>query len=305
MVGKKLKAFGKSKGWYLGTNSVFGLEDGYLVNVFQSARTENPSYKSVHVETEPLPDNVATIVQDRLTTRQEALGYQSVAVQEGAVTIVFTESWRSTSPNKLDAAVSAIIEACRDANVQPHHSAYGTDDRQPYVHDGKGMLLTASERQAIESKLAYAERKRLQEERGYANGLIGAVAFGAIGVVAWVSVAYYLNLISTLLAFGIAFLTVVGYERFNGTMGTWTKPLLIGVNLLLLVAASFFTYYIELYQYDMSMLDAWEYLIGDPMARRSFLADVGISALFGGVGIYYIVANLKTEVEPIRPAAAL
>ncbi|MGB3799927.1 MAG: hypothetical protein WA952_08915, partial [Lewinella sp.] len=151
----------------------------------------------------------------------------------------------------------------------------------------------------------YSERKRREEERGYVNGLLGALAFGAIGVVAWVTVAYYLSLITTLLAFAIAFLSVFGYQRFNGTMGQWTKPLLVVVNILLLSSASFFTYYIELYEYGMSISEAWTYLVYDPLVRRAFLGDLAISILFGAVGIYYIVSNLKTEAGSLQPALAL
>ena len=305
MVGKKLKAFGAQKGWYLGNKSVFGTEDGFLVNIGQSDRMESPSYKTVRVETEPLTDDRRSALQEGLEAQKKALGYQSVAVFDSCVVVTFTESLRSTSPEKLESALQAVVTACRTLGVQPHFSSYTGDGREPFVYNGCGMLLTASERQEMERKLSHAETKRRDQERGYANGVVGAILFGSLGVVAWVLVAYYLNIVSTLLAFGLSFLTVLGYEKWNGTMTGWTKPLLVMVNILLLVAASFFTYYIELYEYDMSIPEAWNYLVFDPQVRGAFLANLGLSIVIGAVGIFVVVANLKTKTESLLPATSL
>ena len=305
MVGKKLKAFGSSRGWYLGEKSVFGTEDGFLVNVLQSDRMETPSYKAIRVDTASVPEDGREKLRARLEAQKKTIGFSSVGVFEHSTVVTFTESLRSTPPEKLDAALDLVLSSARDLGIHPHFSTFAGSDRQPYVHEGHGLLLTASERQELDRKLTYAASKQREQERGYANGVLGAVIFGSLGVVAWVLVAYYLNIISTMLAFGIAFLTVLGFEKFDGTMGALTKPLLVLVNILLVFAASFATDYIDLYGYGMSIPEAWNFLLFDPQVRGTFLANLGLSALMGSVGIWVIIANLKTAADPIRPATAL
>ncbi|MGB3800873.1 MAG: hypothetical protein WA952_13745, partial [Lewinella sp.] len=138
MVGKKLKQFGSSKGWYLGANSVFGIEGGYLVNVFQSARTDNPSSKSIRVETDPIVGEAQEMVRGKLEAGKKALGYDSIAILDSSITVTITETWRSTTPEKLRDILATVLALCNEAGIPSHLARYAGEVRHPYVVDGVG-----------------------------------------------------------------------------------------------------------------------------------------------------------------------
>ena len=305
MVGKKLKAFGRARGWYLGSSSVFGLEKGFQVNIFQGGLLENPQYKLVFVETDALDETKQSAIAEALTSRKKELGFASLEITDRSVAIRFTETVRSTKPGNLELAITLITDALEAAGIEPHFSSLISGEaRSAYIYNGGGILLTNPERQELERKVDRDNRRRKEEEKGYLFGLAGALLWGSLGVAIWALVAYYFDIITTLLAFLIAFLSVMGYRNSGGTMGGATKPVLIATNILLLVAATFFTFYIELYGYDMSIYESWVYLTEDPLVQRGFFGNLGMSILFGSVAVLFIVSDVDTKGDFLEPARA-
>ncbi|PPK86512.1 hypothetical protein CLV84_3441 [Neolewinella xylanilytica] len=306
MVGKKLKAFGKAKGWHRGTDSVFGLEHGFQVNIFQGGILANPQFKLICVETTLLDQGTQSAIVEAINARKEEVGFASVETTDRSVAIRFLETLRSTKVAKLEQAIALLIATLETSGVRPHFSTFINEDaRLAYVHNGKGTLLSKSEREELQRKIERESQLRKEEEQGYLFGAVGACAWGTLGVIVWVLVAYYFELITTFLAFLIAILSVHGYRKAGGTMGGGTKPVLIAVNLLLLVAATFFTFYIELHGYDMSILESWVYLTEDPLAQRGFYGNLAMSMLFGTVAVLYIVSDVNTKGDFLETASVL
>ncbi|NJC26236.1 hypothetical protein [Neolewinella antarctica] len=305
MIETKLSELGRNLGFHRGTSSVFGVYAGYQTNIFHDGKVDSTGNKTIFVQAEEMTEDQQNAVLASIESRKKELKYSTLTVNSDAIVLLFTESIRTTKPEVIRAALEAAGETFAANGVQPHFARTPDGSFGHYVFEGAGTVLPKEEAQTMRHRLDTDREQRSFEESGYLSGAVGAFLGGMIGVIGWVALAYFTGYITAFLAMAIVYLSWIGYGKLNGKMGLLTKPVLIAVNLVLIVVASFLTVAAETRDYGLSVSDTFEYVTSDATVREDFLVGLLLPLLFMGLGIFYVVREVNVNGPSIEDAPPL
>ena len=301
MTDPNFTALARELNFYAAPNSVFGVHRGYQVSLVRHAPQDKHRFNVISIPVREGHAEAAERARQRLVDQQSELGFTEV-VLTGESLLVISFEYATTAPTTetLRTALERALDVLEAERVPSSFETGFDGSYGHYVVQDTGVILKTSEYRAAQQHLR-DERER-SAAAGYGRGVAGAIVGGMIGVVAWVALAYFTGYITSLLAFVIAFLSWIGWQQLGGKVGVPTKPLLVVVNLLLIVVASFLTLAVELRDYGVSVGQSFELLLLDVDVRNEFMLNTGLSLVFAIVGIWYIVADIDTKPVTMREA---
>ena len=288
-----------------GPNSYFGLHQGFMVNMIHGGRSEDKDSKVLFVQTNPMPENTRAAVEAGLGARTAELGFETVTTTEDTVTVVYDKKVRKPTPGLVQEGLEAVVAELRSHQVTSDFANLREGDYGHYVIDGIGVVLETDEAKRLRRELDNAREQRGFDDNGYGVGAAAAFGAGLIGAAAWVAVAYYLNYITAIGAFAIAFLSYWGYMKADGKLGPLTKPILVGVNLLLILVAQFYTYAVEAWNYNVTSGMVLEAILQDSEIRSEFLMSLLLPLVFMGIAIFAFVKDIDVKGVSIEDATPI
>ncbi len=302
MASKRITELGQSLGWYLAPRAVFGLYEGFQVNLLESEPLSSPKFKSFHIYTSPVGQAEQAVLTASLEELKQELKFKEFVVTDNLVVVTHYEQLTTVKADKLKATLERTIGLLRSQGIEPHFEET-RDDLAHYVVNGAGVILPRSEAGSLRQSVNRDRQERENRETSYGQGALGGFLFGMGGVAVWVAIAYFFSLYFAAAAIGIAFLSYLGYQQFNGVTGPLTKPVLAVLNLVLIFLAVFLTFHVLFLDYEsVSLTDTWNYVTQEGEIRSSFLADLGFATLFMVIGIWSMVGSIDTKGEHLEEA---
>lgn len=302
MLTKKLKAFGKEHNWYKTTGAVFGLYKDYSFSIYQSDLSSSPQTKTIVATF----DNITEAQQQDLTVflkeNKKAYSYKHFEVGQDYLSIVFIENLRRVKNEKLNQLLEFIVEELQRIDVpkinDPASLGY-------YNLSGKGVLLTPSEYEKIKQDATRQQSKDKLERTSYIQGFFGAFLFTIPVIILWVIVAFYFNYLIAALAIFIAIAASFGYNKFKGKLGVGTKWSIALATILGIFVANIITMILELNYLELDLGQRLQLIFSNEEVRSIFLQNLGMSMVFGALGIWWIVSSVETKPFYIEHAEKL
>lgn len=301
MLTKNLKEFGKQHNWYKTKNSVFGAYQGYVINIYQSDLTSSPQSKTIICKFDPIEEERRLNIQQEIEKHKKQYGYKQFEVSEKFVAVVLFENWRRTKNEKITDVLNFIIETIKANDVSPIDDNI-LSNYQAYNLSGEGVLLDHAEYSRINQEFNRHNSKESLERVSYMNGFLGALLFTVPVIILWVLIAVFFNYLIAAFGIFIAVAASYGYEQFKGKLGGGTKIILIITTLLAIVIANIISTYIDLSYLELGYSQTMELMFTNPEIRSVLLSNLGLSAVFGAIGVWWIISSVETKRHFIEKA---
>lgn len=305
MVGKKLKQYGQSKGWYLTPDSVFGLYKGYCVTIAQTSALSNPQYKTIIFDTEKMSTEQVNGMQTVLQRIQKENKNSLFQVGETGLSVSLFENLFKIKAEKLDAILDTLFNELEALGVGKPFAQVDTSTLGYYNLSGNGVILTKDQYQTINAEINRANVQEQLERTSYFNGFLGSLLFALPVIAVWVAFTLWLNVIAGFLALLVSFLGYLGYEKFNGKLGPLTKWLLVVSNIIVITAANLASLYFEVRSFGFSLAEAIDLVQNHPETKSVFLQNLGISFVFAVVAWVWIFGSVSVRRNYVDVAEAL
>jgi hypothetical protein len=303
MLYKKLQRFGREKNWYRTQNSIFGIHKGYLFNIYQGNFMSSPQFKHIVCQTEPIADAEVVELRQLFEANKKSIKYDVAEVGHDFVSITFYENWSFTKATKLDETLDFMAKELSERAIKSTISS--ENNLNHYDMSGRGVVLTQQAFIKQKSELEQAETLDKLNERGYLHGFIGSLVYSLPMIILWALLAYYLERLSTGLGVIIALVGNLGYEKFRGKFGFWTKWLLVLSNIMVIFLASIASTVFMLWQADVpfdQMLNLYNFNVE---LQKMVHTNLFISMLMGVIGWLWIVLNVETKKNYMEEARKL
>lgn len=303
MIYNKLQKFGREKDWYRTKSAIFGNYEGYLFNISQGGIMSNPQFKHITCQTEPMSDNQITELRQLLDNNKKSIKYDLSEVGLDFISVTFYESFLPTKAAKLNETLDFFVKELSERHIKSPFSSESSLNH--YNLSGTGVLLTQQEFIKQASEIEQAETLDKLNRHSYLNGFLGSLLYSLPIIILWILVAYYLERLGSGLGVIIALVGSLGYDKFKGKLGFWTKWLLILSNVLVIFLANVAVLVFTLWQLDVpfeQMADVYESENG---LQKMFKTNLFISMLLGIIGWFWIVSNVETKRNFIEEAKKL
>lgn len=175
------------------------------------------------------------------------------------------------------------------------------------MEEGIPMLIDSSCQDVAIQK----RQERIEEfnarPNNYAKGTLGAIGGALIGCVAWILLGAFANLMSGYIAFLIAYLAGIFYDKVGGK-NTKIKFLIIGIITLVGIALSILITYLFITAQRMnelgiegstfSMLS--QLIRYDAEVKQEFISNIIFGVVFGAIGIFLYYFQYKKSIHNDR-----
>lgn len=282
---------------------MFGIDNNYLFNIYQSSLTSSPQFKTIVCRTENLSENQVSDIRLLFEGKKKGIKYNVFEVRLDFISITFYENLSFTKSDKLNETLRLISEELLVRKIKPKYTSEGSS--YYYNFSGEGVILSKSDFNRLSGEITQAENQNELDRHSYLNGIWGSLLYSLPVIVLWVLLAIYLERLSTGLGLIIAWLGYLGYEKFNGKLGIWTKWILIISNIIVIILANITTTYFMLWRLDIPANQIFNVMVNDTEVKKYFYDNLAISMILGIVGWLWIVVNIKTKRNYIKEAEKL
>ncbi|MGD1843257.1 MAG: hypothetical protein ACFB0B_20545 [Thermonemataceae bacterium] len=269
-----VKQMGKQLGWYQNNYAIFGLYKGYFFTV-SKLNWLRDEQRRVSATLNYLDSTQEEQIKTILESHKKKIGYDKFTVEYGTVKVSFGK-WRFkgakaiyqlldllvTLFQKMDLAKTEKCPDCQNNQVTNYYSLGHT-----------GAILC----QTCFNEYEQGNLREKTVEKSHWVGLIGTFVFSLLGIVSWVILEVYLNVVSVLAALLILHLSEKGYTYAKGKTDHLKKYIIIGVSMFSILLASIITHIVLLLQQGVIFEQAIELLFSEPILLSHMLGR----ALFG------------------------
>lgn len=171
-------------------------------------------------------------------------------------------------------------------------------------YNGFIVFLNEASVTAINADIEKNEEEYKNAPNNYLKGALGAIVGGALGAVVWVVIGALFGFISGWIAFLIAVLAGIGYDKMKGKPN-YTKIIISSVVTLAYVLFSMFLVYVIIVQKQMKV----EGIEGNPVSilfqlianseeiKTGFITDMMLGLLFGVIGVVFSFFQMKKSLH--------
>lgn len=155
----------------------------------------------------------------------------------------------------------------------------------------------------IETEVRKTEEEYQSSPDNYLKGTLGAFVGGLIGGVAWVIIGL-LGFVSGWIAFLIAFLAGVGYDKMKGNPNSM-KLVITSLTTVVVIVISMFAMYFLLVRLEMNESGItgsavtlfFEMLSENKELQSEFLLNMILALLFGAFGITFSIVRMRKQIH--------
>lgn len=298
-MNKIIKKIGEQQQWYASEDRVFGEYEGFFVQMGASPKMESPNYKFILVRLpNDLEEEVRAYIVDELNKRKKELGFNELNIDGNQLYVQYIQNIKSIKEDKLWRGLETVITTLKAKEVTGDLSCSpcGATERVDIYHiNNEGIQICDNCQLELQNAFQQNNKDFEFQETNYMQGFLGALLFSMGGVVLWVLVAVFLNYITTLGAFLIAFLSQIGYGKFNGKPDKNMKFFVISAGILAIIIANIATYVAQLMPEGFSLGESISLIFNDEYINAAFLPDLGISLFFGSIVWFFMLFDKGRE----------
>ena len=303
MVFPKAKKIAKEQNWHSTKDGVFGLYKGYFFNVGDANLLSNPQFKYVVATVDNLTEEQKEQIKTELETNKKVLKFSNFIIRNNSIFIRFVENITFTKLKTIYALFDFLVDLFKKLNISEQnkcHNCGTANNVNSYNLNNSGILLCPACFREIENRHYEIEREKFAENKNYLTGFLGSVVFSAIGIIAWVLVAVYLDIIASAMALVIAYLGIKGYDYFKGRRGKLTKYLIVFSNIICIIIANVATVTAMLMNEGLSISRSLAELQTNEVAQDLIFKNTIISfvlAFFVWVWLLFLLKDKKMAIK--------
>ncbi len=259
MIFPKAKKIAKKLDWHVSKNGVFGIYKNYFFNVSDAHLLNNPQFKFVEATVDNLTDEKESIIRTELIDNKKDLKYSSFEVHENRIYIKFIENLSFTKLKIVYSLLDFLVDLFNRVGLPEQNKCHNCDSKvnnDYYTLNDKGLILCDVCSRQIKDNIYEKEREQISLEKNYFFGFLGSILFSILGIIAWVLIAVYLELIASIMSMVIAYLGYSGYNFFKGRNGGLTKYIILISNIICIVFANIATIITLLIQEGLTLSES-------------------------------------------------
>ncbi|MDE7105620.1 MAG: hypothetical protein K2O22_00465 [Anaeroplasmataceae bacterium] len=162
------------------------------------------------------------------------------------------------------------------------------------------VFINEASVEILNAQIEAAEQDFQNAPNNYLKGALGAIIGGALGAIVWVVIGAFTGFMSGWIAFLIAFLAGLGYDKMKGKP-TNMKFVVAAVVTLCYAILSMIVVYILLVKTAMNQYNLegnpisvlFELMELDDRVKTAFIIDMVLALLFGVFGVFFSYFQMK------------
>ncbi|MDE7095487.1 MAG: hypothetical protein K2O23_03280 [Anaeroplasmataceae bacterium] len=166
------------------------------------------------------------------------------------------------------------------------------------------VFLNEASVELLNQEIEQAEQEFQNAPNNYLKGALGAIVGGLLGAIVWVVVGAFFGIMSGWIAFLIAFLAGLGYDKMKGK-ATNMKFIISAIVTLCYVVLSMLLIYVLIAKVQMAedglegsaFKGLMEYLKTNAQFKAGFIGDMITSVIFGALGIFFSYFQMKKTIH--------
>lgn len=289
-----IKKIAMDLNWESSKKAIHGEYKGFTVSVVQNINIMNAqeNFKILYIPLSDLSTGNAEQLAQYIQVNKKVLKFFTFDLKKDLLRARLVETFKSINAVLLTSILDILYKGFLEANVTPKTTcAYcgeGEVDTQVYINNVKLPSHNSCKQDAI----AKLERIR-QEEAGQSNsmmGYVGAILGAIVGVIPYTIVVWfgwYVGLLTILTGFA----SYQGFKIFGGRTKKPTKFIVGIISLIVILLSNVALMEFIAIQYSVTLADV---LAVDEL-REIFWQSMGMSALFGLLGVAVVVARIKKD----------
>ena len=286
MAFPRLREIGRENRWCQAGRTVFGLYKDCFFTL-----GDGQGFKFVLARADGLSGEVTAALESELDANRKRLGFSEKKVASDGVFLKFRESFRSIKKETLYAAMDYVVSLFTQHHLPTTNSCaecHSHNDVSLYTLNSTGVAYCSSCHARLRDSLRLANTAYEAEEKHYLRGAAGAALLSLAGIVVWVLLAYYLNRVWAGMAFLFAFLANKGYDLFRAKRGKVTPVIIIGLNILSVIASNYATGLFILLGYGLSWSAAWHVLMTSERVATLLRKEIAVSTAVCALAWIYL-----------------
>ncbi|MDE5546839.1 MAG: hypothetical protein K2I88_05190 [Anaeroplasmataceae bacterium] len=302
-MNKKLITFLTENNFTIESESAYSYVNEYQVSISQE-RTQNALYGGMstiiqvfsHLEAEQLPSIQAFIKENKRTMhliRYEVteLGV-CIAVMNHFDTLMDTIQRITNYLNSQNTKNKEYCPITGEVLDEATKRKLYYNDFIVFLNEGSVELLNA--------QIEKAEQDFQNAPNNYLKGTLGAIVGGALGAIVWVVLGALAGVMSGWIAFLIAILAGLGYDKMKGK-ATNMKFVIAAIVTLCYVVISMLLVYILIVKSVMAenglegnpLTVLFELIELDDEIKSGFITDMILAVVFGAIGVFFSYFQMK------------
>ncbi len=294
MILRTLKKIGKANNWYRTKHSVFGMYKGFLFNIIQSDIFENPSNKIILCRYNEISNTQGLEIKRLIENSKKKLKFTRFAISREQVKLIFYEPFLPTKAITLINALDFISEIL----VQREITGVFCFNKNEIAYDlsGEGVFLTQNDFIRIEGEFGLEESQTKLDNNSYTRGFFGSILFSSPIIVLWTLIENHFHLVNAGISFGIGVFASLGYKKFKGKVGIYTKPILIFSTVIIILLCNISSVYYSAWLGNAPLNEVYNFVKENKMLQKNLKNDFLLSSLAGIIACLFIIFgdNQKT-----------
>lgn len=303
MIFPKAKKIAKDLDWHKMKDGVFGLYKGYFFNIADASLLSNPQFKFVTATTDSLTEQQKLHIKTELDTNKKNLKFTNFEISHNSIFFQFAENLTFTKLKTVYSLLDFLVDLFKKLNISEQNKCHncGTNQKINYYDlNDTGIILCNNCFQQTENSFYEIESKRISEEKSYFTGFLGSIVLSIPGIIAWILIAVYLEILASGMALIIAFLGLKGYDYFKGRHGKLTKYIIVLTNIVSILIANVATVIALLVRDGLTINQALSEFQMNQSAKDVFNLNTIISfilALLVWIWLLFIMKDKKLTIK--------
>lgn len=309
MIGSYYKKIGLEMGLKEAKGNVYGIYQGYLISLFESAGIKS-LYLNLALNTEADYANRQRVAEF-IEQRKKEFKIANFQLDGTGLEIAFQDSMGT--PKRIREFLDQLVAFLRQIGVcgaecccvcgQPHR--FG----QPRVlrRGNRYFAVDEEHMQGIlgEHEARLEEQKSENKGKSYWLGLLGGILGMIVGMIPWMIVSH-LGYYASILGFAIGFCVLKGYDILKGKPGVGKIITVAALSLVGVFLAEFVVQCIDVYSLLLNeyayvtplgdlIAGTWNILFTEPEITGSFVLSLAMGMIFALLGLYSLLRNLVSQ----------
>lgn len=290
MIYPRIKSIGKEKKWWHSNSFIAGIEKNYAINL-----GDGNGFKLILFVNLNLNETEKEILAKEINDKKKELGIFLFEIENDSLSFQIREVLIPAKKEKILNIINFGTELLSKHNIKRSDtcSECGKAEFNFAYSNLSQINIPLCSHCLINVNHYFAQEKRAfeTEDKNYLQGFLGALIFAIPAIMLWVLFAVFLDIITGATALLVGFLSIKGYEKFNGKVGKHQKWILIAVNILSVLIANYATTAFILYRNKLNLNDIIYNIFNNHDIIRIIKTQFALSAIvcfFVWIWLFYI-----------------
>ncbi len=294
-----IKKIGTELNWDIEKKAIYGNYSGFDVTLEQNISYGNSqnNFKILYIPYNDITSATAGVLNGYLKANKKELKLALFEVKQDMLIARLGEGLKGINAERLKEILQLIVSQFAQLSIETKDTcAYCNQepvDAIAYINKIKLPSHESCKQNAIAN--VQAQKEKLANEPSSPLGYMGAIAGAVIGAIPF-TVALLFNWYIGILSILTGVVCYEGYKLLGGKVNKTTKYILSLISFTVILATNIILAYSIVLEYDVTL----NQVLNNVGAKEYLIESVGMSALFGLIGVFYVFSRIKNDEHKIE-----